>query len=1132
MKLTPQKNVIMKAGRISGFLFALLALAVLVPNSAYAVPDLATWLTLATDGNWNNGVNWDTGVAPMVAGDTATFNTSNQTAIALSANTTIDSATFNAGASAFNITVPAGFTMTIDGAGITNNSTAMENFVTGNGLLSFGQLTFTNAATIVGPVTITNLGDQVGGGNSGFTQFFNTSSAGSAVINNTGGALGGLGGETAFADTSTAGTATINNDAGTDATVIANEGGFTEFFNSASGGSATINNQGGANLNVPGGHTDFFNTSTAGAAHINNNGGANGGFGGNTNFNDTSTAETATINNNAGADNAGGVAVNAAQEPGTTTFNTNAPTFANPIAGAGTATINNNGGTVAGASGGVTNFNGTSSAGSSTITSNGGTVAGALGGVTNFNGTSTAFTPLLLNPAPPPPPAAPGNIAEAAATLIALGGTNGGGGGTIFFNAGATGGDATGGAQVQLNGNGTLDISNSTAINAIGDPGVTIGSLSSTGLGGGGIVNLGANELSIDEVDATGVSNSTVFSGVIQGTGDLSIDSVDGKGKLELDADSTYSGGTFVDSGTLVANSIQALGTGFVTIDGPLAVLETKDNVPRTVNIGVPGVTVSDLNIFDGTLRAQIGGTNSGVNSDLFAATGNVNIAGAPDVNTLALHLVNNFLPAPTDMVTIITAGNLVNGTFTTVNTSEFKGLVQPTVFYDAPGDKNAFGVAIGDGDNDEVIVDFELAAKFVSAALTPNQRAVAETLDESVGDPRAHDLLGFVGSLPVAVLPHAFDLIAPEELASIYEVRFSDAVQRDTNLMRRMDDIRAGSNGFCGAGFAPQVTGPAYSKDSGGKETLEKNPAPAFVPTPENPWGIWVTGQGEYINVGHDDDNAQGYDLNSGGVTGGVDYRITPHLAVGVFGGYDSGRGTLVGMSNVQQGVFAAGGPQGSHGRLTIDTGTIGGYATFNWSGFYIDAAGSGGWSNFDTARVGLASPLANQVFAKGSSTGNEYNALVAVGYDWRFGCLNVGPTASFQYTDVNIDQYRESGTIAPLTIEDQDEDSLRSTVGARASYDWKVGSKGVIFRPELRVAWLHEYSDQAYPIKAHLANGAGDTFTVFGPEMGRDAAQIGAGISVHYNPSWSMFVAYDGVLGRGNYDANGASGGVTFSF
>jgi uncharacterized protein with beta-barrel porin domain len=1114
MKLTPQKNVIMKARRISGFLFALLALAVTFQNSARA--GSADWIT-PTTGDWNTAGNWTPATVPNGPADVATFSLSAITGVSISANTQVNGIVFDATAtSPYTITIPATFTMTISGAGITNNSGVVQNFVTANGV-GFGTLAFTNSATAGTLTTITNLGGTAAGPISGLTTFNDTSTAGSATINNTGGSGGGIGGETDFNGTSalvfpTAGTSTINNNAAVDA--LLSTGGFTVFNSFADAGTAIINNQGGTGPGVLGGTTTFNGTSTADTAVINNNAGATSGFGGATTFNATSTAATSTINNNGGTDALGGTPAN---EPGSTTFNTGAPTFANPLAGAGTATISNNGGTAAGAFGGVTNFNGTSSAGGSTITNSGGTGAGSTGGVTNFNGTSTAFTPTLVG--------LPANIPETAATLIALGGTNGGGGGTIFFNAGATGGDATGGAQVQLNGNGALDIHNSTALDALGFPGVTIGSLSSTGVGGGGNVFLGTNELSILEVDATGTSNSTVFSGVIQGTGDLSIDSVDGLGKLELDADSTYSGGTFIDSGTLVANSIQALGTGFVSISG--GVLETKDDVPRTVNIGVPGVTVANLNIFaTGTLRAQFGqlvpGVNTpGVTSDLFNVTGGTFIANAPPANstTLLLHKDTGFFPPPTAIVDVIETpgapGGLVNGTFTTVDAHEFKGLVQPTVFYDVAGDKNAFGVAIGDGDNDAVIVDFELAKPFISQALTRNQRAVAETLDEAVGDPRAAQLLGFVGALPLNQLPGAFDLIAPEQLTEIYEVRFSTAVQRDQNLERRMDDIRAGSNGFSGAGFAPQVTGPAYSKDSSGKAVLDKNPAPAFVPTPENPWGIWVTGQGQYVNVGNDDDNAEGFNLSNGGVTAGVDYRVTQHLAIGLFGAYDSGRG--------DENFSSIG---GQHSNFSIDTGTIGGYGTFSWAGFYLDVAGSGGWSSFNTDRVALVG------HAKGDSTGNEYNAMVAVGYDWRFGCLSVGPTASFQYTDVNINQYSERGSLAPLNIEDQDEDSLRSTVGVRAAYDWKVGSKGVIFRPELRVAWLHEYSDEAYPIRSHLTSGAADSFTVFGPTLGRDAAQIGAGLSVHYNPHCSIYVAYDGVVGRGNYDANGASGGVTFSF
>jgi hypothetical protein len=37
--------------------------------------------------------------------------------------------------------------------------------------------------------------------------------------------------------------------------------------------------------------------------------------------------------------------------------------------------------------------------------------------------------------------------------------------------------------------------------------------------------------------------------------------------------------------------------------------------------------------------------------------------------------------------------------------------------------------------------------------------------------------------------------------------------------------------------------------------------------------------------------------------------------------------------------------------------------------------------------------------------------------------------------------------------------------------------------------VAWQHEFGDTAYSVVASLASGAGNSFTVFGPQIGRDS-------------------------------------------
>ena len=88
------------------------------------------------------------------------------------------------------------------------------------------------------------------------------------------------------------------------------------------------------------------------------------------------------------------------------------------------------------------------------------------------------------------------------------------------------------------------------------------------------------------------------------------------------------------------------------------------------------------------------------------------------------------------------------------------------------------------------------------------------------------------------------------------------------------------------------------------------------------------------------------------------------------------------------------------------------------------------------------------------------------------------------------------------------------------------------MIVRPEIRAAWMHESNDRSYPIDSHFASGAGDTFTVHGPKIGRDAALVDPGVAVQLSSKVSTYIYYDGILGRGNYNNNSVSGGLRVSF
>jgi outer membrane autotransporter protein len=262
-------------------------------------------------------------------------------------------------------------------------------------------------------------------------------------------------------------------------------------------------------------------------------------------------------------------------------------------------------------------------------------------------------------------------------------------------------------------------------------------------------------------------------------------------------------------------------------------------------------------------------------------------------------------------------------------------------------------------------------------------------------------------------------------------------------------------------------------------------------------------------------DENADGYRITNGSFLAGLDYRLLHNFAIGIYGGYAGGEADLDG-----------------NGRIVSDGETVGGYATFFSGGFYLQAAGGGAWNDYENLRAAFLGT------AHSSTSSSEVNAMGALGYDWSMnfnaanhpGSLTVGPIASIQYTNVDIDAFRERGSLIPLEFPGQSEDSVRSSIGAKLAICLQT-DHGIMLKPEVRVAWLHEYNDRAYPISARFI-GCDDLFTVLGPRVGEDAAQVTAGLTVQFNPMVSLFAHYDGLFGRDNYDSNSVSGGLGLSF
>jgi outer membrane autotransporter protein len=208
------------------------------------------------------------------------------------------------------------------------------------------------------------------------------------------------------------------------------------------------------------------------------------------------------------------------------------------------------------------------------------------------------------------------------------------------------------------------------------------------------------------------------------------------------------------------------------------------------------------------------------------------------------------------------------------------------------------------------------------------------------------------------------------------------------------------------------------------------------------------------------------------------------------------------------------------------VNTGRGGLYATYWNNGFYVNGAVYVGHNSYDTSRQTLlrGSP------ANGSTSGYEVSTFVDTGYDFHFGNLSVGPVFSAQYTNVHVDSFTEHGSFLPLNIHSDSEESWRTDLGVQASYTWHLGKIPVI--PALWMAWEHEYKASSLPITFGSPDFPNVSATTFGPNVGHDSFIINAGAGAQITPRVSVYVGYQGQVGRSNYEANGVTGTFSLSF
>lgn len=364
---------------------------------------------------------------------------------------------------------------------------------------------------------------------------------------------------------------------------------------------------------------------------------------------------------------------------------------------------------------------------------------------------------------------------------------------------------------------------------------------------------------------------------------------------------------------------------------------------------------------------------------------------------------------------------------------------------------------------------------------------------------------------------------MAPEESAAQRSLSARAANQQLQNIAARLAALRQGATGVSLTGLALHL-GDTALPASVFTDSLAQSVRGAAAGdaigddgsslwTDEH-WGFFLSGR---LGDGSKDrtENESGFDFTTDGLTGGVDYRHSPRLVLG---------GAL-GFARTDAEVEANG------GSLESDGYSLSAYTTYYWNELgFVDAVVSYGSNDFNSTRniAYRADGVSTQRTGQGDTSGNQLALSLGAGYEIAaIRRFDAEVFARLNYVDTHVDGYTENGAEElALSIGEQEFNSLVLSFGTLVAKAF-AQTWGVLV-PQATLAWEYDTSD-AYAISARFLHDPSNTEFGFDTDTpDRSALRAGVGVSAVLRAGTTFFVAWDGVLGRDDYDEQEWSAGV----
>jgi outer membrane autotransporter protein len=698
-----------------------------------------------------------------------------------------------------------------------------------------------------------------------------------------------------------------------------------------------------------------------------------------------------------------------------------------------------------------------------------------------------------------------------------------------------------------VNQNFTLNANDLDGAATVGSALLPGGTLNVTGVGGiagtvtdyGGLVNV-TSAAGIGSVTSnTGTITTTGITGNVTSNAGIITSGLVG-GSLTNSA-----GGTFISTTPINTTSV----AGTVMNSG------TIGSTSSLVAIVAAGTPNPNATFTSGSLtQTATGGLNIRVNgptSDFYQINGTASFAAGSTLN------VSGSTAIGSQSFTVIDATGGVSGTLATSDaTALFSAVMYPS---------NDQSQAVS-GDTVSITTT---QLPITTYAITPNQIAVAQSLDSGGGNPIKTIFNQVTLGAATSFFPSALDQLSPENLQYARMIAFENS----TFLVERMNgvdaDLRAGYGGLDtsaisvvspgfnnglghslgsllasddpafhssapnGVNYYPggsSTSSPSSSSTSAPESTPTWNSSTQVIsdsPNPymanQNPASSETPRTSEFIggdliladlnqnqNTANSPSSKASY--TAGDVTAGVGFKMTSHLAAGVLFDFNHTDATT-----------------DSYGSKTsVDSYSPGLFATYFDHGFYVNGLASFGYNTYSNQRD--ISFLNSE--ATSHPSGQQYVGDLDFGYDfhpaknWVFG-----PTLGLTYTHLNIDSFTESGAApADLTVDSQSADSLRSRLGGHVVFQTNTGD--VLLQPNITAMWQHEYLDSSSGITSTFSDFSASPFTIQTAAPSRDSALIGVGLTATLSTSMALYLNYFADVGASDYFAQSVVGGLKARF